>query len=303
MHKYAIIVTYMLLGDQPPDCNHSICVLRTDESLEGLYSMVNKFLSERYAVIYAIDPSDIGVPKDQLVDHVIMKLKSSGTIENVGNYIRTGALRIMDVHEIYLSDLAGDAAFMLKKLTSIFNDIKKKKFKNIAIIAGGPPFLLDSDSQDKLIDYEQTILKAAEKKSVHIICCYLQESLDEVQFAQLAAIVSAHQCNVIPVRAGMQSRRIFSSLLLDAIVDGIESVMGKGSGRLVMRTMEMVYKINEEIIISNPSLFQEKLQKILGNSSKTVLTSVNNRIKEILLLVSIIAATHYTLYSTTLSLL
>ncbi|HJS81661.1 MAG TPA: hypothetical protein VJ742_02375, partial [Nitrososphaera sp.] len=155
----------------------------------------------------------------------------------------------------------------------------------------------------KLVDYEKTILVAAKEKSIHVVCCYLQESLDEAQFAQLAAIVNAHQCNIVPVKAGIQSRKIASSHLLNAIIEGIEREMGRGSGRLVMRTMEMIYKINEEQIVSDPSLFQEKLQKILGSSSKTVLNSVNNRIKEILLLVGIVAATHYMLYSTILSLL
>lgn len=80
--------------------------------------------------------------------------------------------------------------------------------------------------------------------------------------------------------------------MLDAIVDGIEDVMGKDSGRLIMQTMKTVYKINEEAILSNPSLFQEKMQKMLGSTSKMVLDSASKKIKEIVLLVGIIAVIH-----------
>ncbi|MGI0048521.1 MAG: hypothetical protein ACREAW_03180, partial [Nitrososphaera sp.] len=72
-------------------------------------------------------------------------------------------------------------------------------------------------------------------------------------------------------------------VILEALVDGIEDILGKGSGRLIIQTMKAVYKIDENAIILNPSIFQEKLQKMLGNTSNIVLDSITNKIKETVL--------------------
>ncbi len=262
------------------------------ENSDSLYNMVGKFLSEGCAVVYAVGEG-ISIPTNQLVNRMYSNLRQSGSIGDIEDYIRTGTLRIMDAREIYSSDLVGNTAAMLDKWMSIIKEFRERKFKNIIIIAGGTTALSDSDKQNNLVAYEQAILETVKKtRSVHVICCYLQESLDKMQFDQIASIVNAHQCNVIPVTTGVESRRIGPSIILDAIVDGIEDVMGKDSGKLIMQTMKTVYKINEEGIVSNPSLFQEKLQKILGNTSKMVLDSASKKIKEIMLLVGIVVVVH-----------
>ena len=254
--------------------------------------MINKFLSKGYAVIYAVGAEGVGIPKKQFVNHVYSKIKQSGLIEDVEEYMQAGALRIMDVREIYSPDLISDTVAMLGKWMSIIKELRRKKFKNIAIISGGTTAFSDNN-QNCLVAYEQAILETAKEiGSVHVICCYFQESLDKMQFGQLTSIANAHQCNIIPEESGMESRRMTPSVILDAIVDGIEDVMGKGSGKLIIQTMKIVYKIDEDTIISNPSLFQEKLQKILGNTSKMVLDSASEKIKDSVLVVGVLMIIH-----------
>lgn len=262
-------------------------------NFHNLYRMINRFLSEGYAVIYAIEAEGIGAPKNQFVNHTYSKIRQSGLIEGAEEYMQAGALQIMDAREIYSSDRIGNTAAMLEKWTSIIKELRRRKFKNIAIIAGGTTAFSNSDNQDSLVACEQTVLETAKKiGSVHVICCYLQESLDKLQFAHLTSIANAHQCNVTPDPSGMEYRKMNPSIMLDAIIEGIEDVMGEGSGRLIMQTMKAVYKIDEKTIISNPSLFQEKLQKMLGNTSKMILHSSKKKIKEIMLVVGVIVMIH-----------
>lgn len=250
-------------------------------NFDSLYGIINKFLSQDYGVIYAIEAEGVDIPKNQFVNHVYMKIRQSGLVEDVEDHIQAGALRIINVREIYSSELVGDTAALLQKWMSILKEARKSKFKNIAIIAGGTKAFSDSSNQMGLVAYEQAVLETAKKlRSVHIICCYLKESLDQLQFAQLVSITNAHDCNIIPVQSGIESRGIPTSAILEAVVDGIEDILGKGSGRLIIQTMKVVYEIDENAIISDPSIFQEKLQKMLGNTSNIVLESITNKIKE-----------------------
>jgi hypothetical protein len=111
----------------------------------------------------------------------------------------------------------------------------------------------------------------------------LKESLDEFQFAHLMSIINAHQCIIGHVEDSEESRKMDAAVMLEAIVRGIEDALGEGSGKLIIQTMKTVYRIDEDTILSNPNLFQEKMQRLLGNTSRIVLDSANRRIKEMLL--------------------
>lgn len=142
-------------------------------------------------------------------------------------------------------------------------------------------FSHSNNNQNNLIAYEQAVSEAAAKGSVQIIGCYLQESLDKMQFSQIASILNAHQCDII-LNTGMELRKIGPHIILDAILERMEDIVSKDSERLIMQAMKVVCKINEETIISNPPLFQEKLEKLLVNPSKRILDSMSKKIKEIL---------------------
>jgi hypothetical protein len=46
--------------------------------------------------------------------------------------------------------------------------------------------------------------------------------------------------------------------------------------------MKMVYRLDEKAIISNPNVFEEKLRKVLGQVSESVLKSVSEQVRLLL---------------------
>lgn len=279
---------------------HGLYVLQTEKGLTSVYETVNKFLSEGYAVIYAIDERGRGISKDasksQLINHIYSKMKQSQLVEDMETRIESGALTIVDAKEVYFPSKQIDTVKTLKQWISLIKTVRKKgNFKDIAVISGGVTVFSDTDNLDRLIAYERAISESVKKlQSVRVICCYLEESLDTFQFAQLMSIVNAHQCVVGRIEDSEESKQMNSAVMLEAIVGGIEDVLGEGSSELVMQTMKAVYRINKDAVISNPHLFQEKMQRLLGSSSKAVLDSASKRIKETLLatgLALIVAAT------------
>jgi hypothetical protein len=77
-------------------------------------------------------------------------------------------------------------------------------------------------------------------------------------------------------------RDISDLVILEAMYSGVEKVLGAGSAKLVFQTMKMVYRLDEKAIISNPSIFEEKLRKVLGHASESVLKSVSEQVRLLL---------------------
>ncbi len=284
------------IGDNTVKCLHGLCILQTDKGMSVIYEAVNKFLSEGYAVIYAIeergmDETDTNASKSQLINHIYSRMKQSHLVDDIESHIESGALTIVDPREVYSSSPSGevDGAKMLKQWISLIQTVERKgHFKDIAVISGGVTAFSDANNLDGLIAYERAISESIKKRrSLRVVCCYLKESLDKFQFAQLMSIINAHQCTIGHIEDSEESRKMDSAVMLEAIVGGIEDALGEGSGKLIMKTMKTVYRIDEDMILSNPNLFQEKMQRLLGNTSKIVLDSANRRIKETLLAASL----------------
>jgi hypothetical protein len=276
--------------------------LQADKGITVIYKTVNRLLSRGSAVIYAIEERggggiDKNASKIQLINHIYSKMKQSQLIDDIESHIESGALTIADARELYPPSPSEqvDNAKMLKRWISLIQTVEKKgNFRDIAVICGRVAVFSDANNLENLIAYERAISESIKKlRSVRILCCYLKESLDRFQFAQLMSTINAHQCAIGCIEDSEESRKMDPAVMLEAIVGGIEDALGEGSGKLVMQTMKTVYRIDENTIISNPNLFQEKMQRLLGNTSKIVLDSANRRIRETLLMggLSMIMAT------------
>ena len=44
----------------------------------------------------------------------------------------------------------------------------------------------------------------------------------------------------------------------------LEEILGKETSNLVFKTLRIVYKIDEEMVVLNPNLFKEKIKMMLG---------------------------------------
>jgi len=57
-------------------------------------------------------------------------------------------------------------------------------------------------------------------------------------------------------------------LVLEAIVDAIENVFGPGLAKLIFRTLELVYKLDNEAIPFNIEQFDDSLNLIFGTAAR-----------------------------------
>ena len=259
------------------ECLHSIFI---QKSTGSVYDVVEKYLEDGLVVVYGVAAEDREIPNSKFASHVYSSLKESAIITDLDNRIEKGRLWIVDFRETcYERNIFQPSKFQ-EKWTGIFTTARKNKgFKGMVVISDGVNSF-SSIAENKLVTYEETILKViTELGSIQVTCCYLPEALKRFEFTTLMSLVAAHQC---AIASKMDHREISDLVILEAIYAGVEKVLGMGSAKLVFQTMKMVYRLDEKAIISNPNIFEEKLRKVLGHVSESVLKSVSEQVRLLL---------------------
>lgn len=261
---------------------HSIFLLKAGNDYEPLFQLINSYISKGFTVIFGIKSEESGFKSDR--NFILMKMKQSRLLKDVDQHVPRNALRIVDVQEIYAPNKRIDVNSIIRRWISIVRESKRSRnFKGIVIISGGGRLFSDSQNQDKLLIYEHALSDViARLGSLTVICCYLEEALDSMHYANLVSLVNAHHCIINSNDIRTESRQLHASVVLEALVTGTEDVLGKGSWNLISRTMKLIYGIDENMFISNPKVFEEKLQKVLGASSEIVLGSIIKKVKSLL---------------------
>ena len=197
-------------------CLHGLYVLQTADNLVDIYETVNRLLSEGYAVIYAVDEPKASkdASKTQRLAQIYSNMKQSQLIKDIEACIESRALTIVDAEGMYLSRQYYNTA-SLKRLASLIRTIKHQgNFKDIAIICGSISRFSDTTSLNKLVAYEQRVSESVKKlRSVCVICCYPEKSLDEIQFDQLMSIVNTHQCIVGCIDGKIEPKSMNSAVI------------------------------------------------------------------------------------------
>jgi hypothetical protein len=259
-------------------CLHSIFVQKSNTSI---YDVIGKYLDEGFVVVYGVSVEDPAMPKGKFADRVYSRLTESAVIADLENHIENGQLRIIDIRETCFETNSFQPSKFLEKWSDMFKTMRKSKgFKGLVVISDGVNSFPDAGSQNNLVAYEQTVLKViTELGSIQVICCYLPEALKRFEFTTLMSLAAAHQC---AVAGKLDHREISDIVILEAMYLGVEKVLGAGSAKLVFQTMKMIYRLDEKAIISNPNVFEEKLRKVLGQVSESVLKSVSEQVRLLL---------------------
>jgi hypothetical protein len=259
-------------------CAHSIFVQKSNGII---FDVMQKYLDDGFVVVYGVAVEDSGTSQDEFANRVYSRLKESSVITDLERRIEKGRLRIINFRETCFERDVFQPGKFLAQWSEIFKTLRKSKgFKGLIVISEAMNPLSIAGIEDDLVTYEQSILNViTELGSIQVICCYLPEALQKFAFTTLMSLAAAHQCAM----AGKVDYRDISDLvILEAMYSGVEKVLGAGSAKLVFQTMKMVYRLDEKAIISNPSIFEEKLRKVLGHASKSVLKSVSEQVRLLL---------------------
>lgn len=299
-------------------CNHhKLCVIRYDKpnQIEHIYSRVAQYLSqENNIVVYITDDDD---NPNHLLSYLSSQdnVKVKNNIER-GLPIIHG--RSAFYEEVLFLDEAknksnnrkrrggndnknNDSSMLEEKISHILKNIIAKQDKSssrgtanldninrnnaaaasvditsVHIMIVNPMTILTQN--DNWLVIESGLNKVTKNSMmIEVACIYDESTLSSASLRDLLHIAGTHR-NTLHLGWFQSEWRV--DRIINIIQSSLDRSLGAGAGRLIFKTMNLIYKMKDDDIFERPKLFEDTLQKILGNAATDIMKSVTEDIIE-----------------------
>lgn len=259
---------------------HSLCLLSREltEQYGSLYNRINEYLTDGYAVVYTLesDPAK-----------TLERMKQSG-IHDIERFVKNGALNILSKESVFLSLAEKDEERSGKDLVSEFNaivsDMENKRGKSGNATSKGICVMFSADAAFELgdvkkhMDFEKLMGKHLDIGGVELICFYRLQSLAKLR---LGALIHVLDCHRYTIHGGWKYREWNPSDTVELIRQGMDEVLNGEMSELLLRTLNLVYKTDNNAIVSQPEAFETNLRKALGDSkADRVVSTITEKIRK-----------------------
>ncbi len=237
---------------------HSLCLITDSESrYEMLYLKVKESLSKDHPVIYAAEAD---------ANSVIRKMVNAGI--EAENFIEKGILKIIDAQTAKQLKAQINLESMDPWYQTICKTIKQAKAKNrLLIICRTEDF-----EQAKLLKFEEMVDRGIASLPIELICCYPTKWLTKLDLSSIIGILNAHTLFLYGEKPQyLEWHRHRTEELLKS---AIEAVLGNETSKLIFKTFKLVYKMDEQSIISNPIQFEDRLKRLLGSQQAKIISEL-----------------------------
>jgi hypothetical protein len=213
-----------------------------------------------YAVVYAAES------KPTMVARRLSRLNRGVAVDkDIEDYVKNNALSIVDRDGLYLHRAGLDSEKLIDSWRSLVVRVQGKKSKHRGTVAIGSPSIIlrraFHGNIQKLIDYE-TAVGETFALPLEAICLYSNPDLNaKLSFSNIIAILSSHYATI---HHGWFYREWHPSYIVALVYDGIDRVLGQGMAKLVFKTLKLIYNLEDDIVLTNPEVFEQKLKNITG---------------------------------------
>lgn len=233
-----------------------------------MYDKISQYASNNYAVIYAVEADP---------NQAVRRMSRHGI--EVETFVESGALTIVNRNRIYSmekNDTNGHA--ILDAWHSLMLKVKRRSnFAGILALESAESFFEQSIEHARLVRYEEII-----GKKFHIpleaICCYSENAISKLSLGELVTILNAHHSTI---QNDSHYRDWEPRRFIKLAHTGIDHALGNDLSKLIFKTMKLCYKVDYSQIISDPSLLEKMLSRVVGKSAADiVLTHVKEELKK-----------------------
>lgn len=247
---------------------HSLCLLQHSD-YAYLYEILDRYLAEGYAVIYAAEPAP---------DKVLARMARAGL--DAERYVKSGMLEVVSRDSIYVSDSNGNLVAS-QSIESWHNNASRimgaTKAKGVLAVGSLDAFVRDSQQQECVQEYEEKVGKKFQTL-IEAVCCYNADSISDTSISTLIAILNAHEYTI-----HHDNRATYSEWkgdkLQNVLASALNKVLGSTTSDLVLKTLKSIYKVDEDAIISDPVLLEDAVGKFFRDSSPAILAAILKDLK------------------------
>lgn len=242
-----------------------------------LYRAVGEYLSEGHAVIYSAEQASSA--------QVLRRMMQSGALPEAEDQIQSGALTIVDEKTVSEQKVRLNPTQLADALFAAALDARKKSGAKKVVVMCNTDELLEEQQYAKQVEFEQAISSrfkdSKNKEQIEVVCCYSFANVQKLRLRHLIPMFNSHK-SMITGRE-WKRREWQPSATIEIIARGVEKSLDPLTAKLVFKTLKLVYKIDENEIVSNPALFEETLRRIIGgNAADVVLASIEEQIRQLM---------------------
>jgi len=224
---------------------------------EPLYEISNKYLENGYSILYLAESLPNKTDKAKVVENI--QNVNNNTTEEVQNNISKGLLTVIDSDAIY-KDNAGSRYiidFLLSNLSKM--QLKLQDQTKGTMICNAPDPFFNRNKYDDFMMFEEEVGKIL-PKNVGLICWYKKKWLSSLSLAHIIHVLVDHKYTI---HSNWKYKEFDTNKIIDLVSKGIDKNLGEGSAVLLFQTMKSAYKLNQDVIVYKPSIFEEALKRIL----------------------------------------
>jgi len=154
---------------------------------------------------------------------------------------------------------------------------RRSNFGGILAIGTAESFFEQSIEHVRLVKYEEII-----GKKFHIpleaVCCYSANAIAKLSLGELVTILNAHHSTI---HSDSRYREWEPHMFIELAHKGIDRALGSELSSLIFKTMKLCYKVDDSQIVSDPSLLEKMLLKVMGkNAADITLAHIKEEVKK-----------------------
>ena len=252
------------------DKNH-----RYSFTYKPLYEMCNSYLSNGYSVLYGAE----SIPNESEEEKVFKNITNVNPTQKVQKYLSSGFLTVVNPDSIY-----EECGTNYKSIVDFWNSSVDRIQKNLqgktkgTMIISAPDTYFKHDKHDIFMMFEDEMGKTFHTKA-SMICWYKEEWLNSLSLASLINVLITHKYTI---HNHQRYKAWDPNEIISLISKSIDKSLGEGSATLLFQTMKTVHKLNQDVVVSSPVVFEAILKRFLGNDGQVyhVMDSISKQVIE-----------------------
>jgi hypothetical protein len=235
-----------------------------------LYELSNNYLENGYSILYLAESLPNETAKANVVEN-IQNVNVTNNSQNVKNNISKGLLTVIDSEVTYQANATSKD--IVDFLYSNLRRMQRKLQDNTkgAMIINCPDPFFKRDKYDVFMMFEEEVGKML-PKDVGLLCWYKKKWLSNLSLAHAIDMLVHHKYTI---HEDWKYKEWDSNKIIDVLSKGIDKNLGEGSSILLFQTMKSSYKLNRNVIVSRPDIFEETLKQLLDKEeAKSVIDSI-----------------------------
>jgi hypothetical protein len=100
-----------------------------------------------------------------------------------------------------------------------------------------------------------------------MVCWYLERWSSDLSLASIIKVLTSHKYTI---HSTWKYKQWTKDEIIDTISRGIDKALGEGSAVLLFQTMKSRYKLDKDIVVSRPLVFEGILKRVVEESADVI---------------------------------